>query len=193
VILYRCFAWDERARPVAPDGPLWFPRPYQGDGRHDNPDLYACLYLADRPVSCVVEQLARFRTQRLSAGLLRRRGLPLALAELDLDAAADLVDLDEPTVLTTHQLRPSVVATRDRRVTQPQARRLFRTRRTAAGLRWWSTYEALWANVTLFDRAASQLRLVSVRALTLDDTVVGDAAQFFAMHVAEPTRQRSES
>lgn len=193
MILYRCFAWDEQARPDSPDGPLWFPRPYQGDGRHDNPDLYACLYLADRPVSCVVEQLARFRTQRLSAGLLRRRGLPLALAELELETAADLLDLDEPRVLATHQLRPSVVATRDRRVTQPQARKLFRARRTTAGLRWWSIYEALWANVTLFDRAASQLRLVSVRALTLDDTVVGDAAQFFAMHVAEPTRQRSES
>jgi hypothetical protein len=185
VILYRCFAWDERARPDAPDGPLWFPRPYQGDGRHDNPELYACLYLADRPLSCVVEQLARFRTQRLTGGLLRRRGLPLAIAEMELDPAAELIDLDDPQALTTHQLRPSAVATRDRQVTQPQARRLFRNRRAVAGLRWWSTFEALWANVTVFDRAGRQLRLAAVRALTLDDPVVIDAAQFFAMQVGE--------
>ena len=185
MILYRCFAWDERARPGASDGPLWFPHPYQGDGRHDNPELYACLYLADRPLSSVVEQLARFRTQRLTAGLLRRRGLPLAIAEIELDPAAELIDLDDPQVLTTHQLRPSAVATRDRHVTQPQARRLFRNRRAAAGLRWWSTYEALWANVTVFNRAGPQLRLAGVRALGLDDPVVGDAARFFAMRVGE--------
>jgi hypothetical protein len=83
VILYRCFAWNERARPDRPDGALWFPRPYQGDGRHDNADLYGCLYLSERPLSCIVEQLARFRGQRLSPALLRRRTLPLALAELE--------------------------------------------------------------------------------------------------------------
>ena len=61
MILYRCFAWNERARPGKADSPLWFPKEFQGEGRHDNPDLYGCLYLADRAVSCVVEQLARFR------------------------------------------------------------------------------------------------------------------------------------
>src|SRR5262245_11724523 len=84
VILYRCFAWDERARDNQPDGPLWFPRVFQGEGRHDNPDIYGCLYLADRAFSSVVEQLARFRGQRLTPALLRRRGLPLGLAELEL-------------------------------------------------------------------------------------------------------------
>jgi len=65
VILWRCFAWSPRARADEQDGPLWFPRLFQGDGRHDNPDAYGCLYLADREASCAVEQLARFRTQRL--------------------------------------------------------------------------------------------------------------------------------
>ena len=67
LILHRCFAWNERARAGQPDSPLWFPRDYQGDGRHDNPDVYGCLYLTDREVSGVVEQLARFRGQRLIA------------------------------------------------------------------------------------------------------------------------------
>ena len=91
MILQRCFAWSRPARPHEPDGPLWVPRAFQGDGRHDNPDAYGCLYLTDREVSAVVEQLARFRTQRLQVPLLRRRGLPLALAALQL---TDEVEVD---------------------------------------------------------------------------------------------------
>jgi hypothetical protein len=183
VTLYRCFAWNADADPAAPDGPLWFPREFQGEGRHDNPDLFGCLYLADRAVSCVVEQLARFRGQRLTASLLRRRGLPLALAELTLKEDVELLDLDDPSVLRRERLRPSVVATRERGVTQPQARRLFEQHAHAAGLRWWSTYESLWMHVTLFDRAARHLRVASVRALTLDDPAVVEAAQRFALQV----------
>jgi hypothetical protein len=181
VILYRCFAWNERARKDGMDGPLWFPRPYQGEGRHDNPDLYGCLYVADRAVSCVVEQLARFRGQRLTASLLRRRELPLALATLELDDGAELVDLDDPVVLRKERLRPSVVATRHRTVTQPQARALYESHSAAAALRWWSSYESLWANVTLFDRGSTALRLQDVHTLTLDDPAVVEAAGFFAM------------
>jgi hypothetical protein len=186
VTLYRCFAWNESARSAAPDSPLWVPRPFQGEGRHDNPDLYGCLYLADRALSCVVEQLARFRTQRLSPALLRRRGLPLALAELELAAAAELIDLDNPRVLSRARLRPSLVATRDRLTTQSYARRLFEDEPQAAGVRWWSTFEALWTNVTLFDRAADRLTLSSVRVLGLTDPAVVDAAQFLGL----PTRER---
>lgn len=186
MILYRCFAWNERARPAEPDGPLWVPRAFQGEGRHDNPDLFGCLYLADRAVSSVVEQLARFRGQRLSPPLLRRRGLPLALAVLELDDGAALVDLDDPVVLRRERLRPSMVATRHRDSTQAQARRLHERHPAAAGLRWWSMYEALWANVTLFERAAPGLRVRSVRALTLGDPAVLDAAELFALRVVAP-------
>jgi len=183
VILYRCFAWNERARPERPDGALWFPRPYQGDGRHDNADLYGCLYLSERPLSCIVEQLARFRGQRLSAALLRRRNLPLALAELELPDEAELVDLDDPVVLRRERLRPSGVATRAREVTQPQARALHEAHPDTAGLRWWSTLESLWANVTLFDRAAPGLRLASVRALDLEDEEIVAAADVLGLRV----------
>jgi RES domain-containing protein len=184
VILYRCFAWDQRAGQDEPDGPLWFPRPYQGEGRHDNPDRYGCLYLADRAGSCVVEQLARFRGQRLTPPLLRRRGLPLALAELELDESAELVDLDQPAVLQRERLRPSLVATRHREVTQPQARALHERHPRAAGLRWWSTYESAWANVTVFDRARRQLVVRGVQALSLAHPAAIEAADFFAMRTA---------
>jgi hypothetical protein len=184
MILHRCFAWNERARPDRPDGALWVPRQYQGDGRHDNEGLYGCLYLSERPLSCVVEQLARFRGQRLLPALLARRGLPLALAELELAEGANLVDLDEPAVLRREHLRPSLVATRAREVTQPQARALYERHPDAAGLRWWSTFESQWLNVTLFDRAAAALRLVSVRALAVDDEEIAAAAEVLGLRPA---------
>lgn len=181
MILYRCFAWNDRANAREPDGALWFPRMFQGEGRHDNPDLYGCLYLSDRPLASTVEQLARFRGQRLLPSLLRRRGLPLALAALELSDAATLVDLDEPVVLRRERLRPSQVASRLRDLTQPQARRLYERHANAAGLRWWSTYESTWANVTLFERSSDALRVQSVRALAIDDPDVLEAADFFGL------------
>jgi hypothetical protein len=183
VILYRCFAWDIRSKEAQTDGPLWYPRVFQGDGRHDNPDLYGCLYLSARAVSCVVEQLARFRGQRLEPSVLRRRGLPVALADLELRDDAELVDLDDPLVLRRERLRPSVVATRHRDVTQPQARRLYEHHDGIAGLRWWSIHEALWVNVTLFDRAAPQMRVQRVRVLGPADPVVVEAAEFLGLRV----------
>jgi hypothetical protein len=184
VILHRCLAWNERAAPDAPDGALWFPRPYQGEGRHDNPTVYGCLYLSEQPLSCVVEQLARFRGQRLSAALLLRRGLPLALAELELPDGAQLVDLDDPAVLRRERLRPSRVATRERGITQPEALALHEKHDEAAGLRWWSTFESQWLNVTLFDRTSSALRLVSVRSLEVDDEAVAAAAEVLGLRLA---------
>ena len=181
MILHRCFAWDERAGATGSDGPLWFPRVYQGEGRHDNPDRYGCLYLSASALSTVVEQLARFRGQRLLPSMLRRRGLPLAVADLELDESAEVLDLDDPVVLRRERLRPSQVATRDRTVTQAHALALHDRHTEAAGLRWWSTFEAQWINVTLFDRAASRLRVREVRALTLEDPTVMEAADFFGL------------
>ena len=181
MIVHRCFAWNARARPDEQDGPLWVPRAFQGDGRHDNPDVYGCLYLTDGEVSAVVEQLARFRTQRLQAALLRRRGLPLALAALTLPDRAEVVDLDDARVLVRERLRPSAVATRRRQVTQPQARALHSKHPRAAALRWWSAFEASWVNYTVFDRAVSALAVVSLRELSLDDGSVIAAADFLGL------------
>jgi hypothetical protein len=180
LILYRCFAWSERARNGRPDSPLWFPRVFQGDGRHDNPDAYGCLYLTDREASGVVEQLARFRGQRLIVPMLIRRGLPLALAVMELSEPAHLIDLDDPAVLRRRRLRPSVVATRERSITQPQALAIHRET-DAAGLCWWSIFESLWANYTIFNRALPLLTLHDVRALSRDDPAVVEAADFLGL------------
>ena len=58
----------------------------------------------------MVEQLALFRGQRLIPELLVRRGLPLAVAAIELPDRAQVIDLDDPLVLAEHELRPSLVA-----------------------------------------------------------------------------------
>jgi hypothetical protein len=76
------------------------------------------------------------------------------------------------------------VATRERATTQRQARTLHERHPDAAGLRWWSTFESTWIDVTIFDRAASRLRLVDVRPLSIDDPAVVDAAGWLGLPTA---------
>lgn len=181
MVLHRCFPWDERARTRSPGGPLWFPRAYQGQGRHDNPAVYGCLYLTDREESSVVEWLAPFRGSVFIPPMLELGAFPLALASIALPDGQELIDLDEPRVLARERLRPSRVATHDRSLTQPAAAELHRRHPDAAGIRWWSIHEAVWTNVTVFDRARRHLRLETVRPLEPDDPAVAAATEFLGM------------
>lgn len=180
--LWRTFALDEHAENRERGGALWFPREDQGDGRHDNPDLYGCLYVAERPLSTVVEALAAFRgAGPLTEGMLMRHGRALALVELELDEPATVIDLDDPAVLQHESLRPSGVATREREITQAQAARLHEDHGAAAGVRWWSTLEASWINVTLFDRAADRLAAREITSLSVENAVVAEAVEFLGL------------
>jgi hypothetical protein len=191
VILWRLLPWQADAQPTAPGGSLWFPRELQGAGRHDNPDRYGCLYASEAPLSAVAEALAPFRgTGTLSAAMLIRAGLPLALARLDLDEHCNVIDLDDPRVLTHVRLRPSEVATNTRAVTQAYAARIFNECLDAVGLRWWSTLEASLANLTLYDRAAEHLTLTDVTPLA-GHPALGEAAEMLGLAVTHP-RARGE-
>ena len=171
--LWRVVLWPD----TSPPQPLRFPREFQGAGRHDNPALYGALYAAEAAVSAVAEALAPFRgSGGLRPEMLRRPSGRLALARLVLGSAGDLLDLDSPDVLAGIGLRPSTVATRRRAATQAWAARVHQTEPGASGLRWWSTLEASWLNVTVFDRAARSLKLEEVRLLTEEDAAVRDAA-----------------
>lgn len=175
--LWRVLPWDPSAPTGTPGDALWVPRAFQGAARHDAPDSYGCLYLAEDAVSAIAEALAPFRgTGDLRPELLIRSGRQLALAELNLDAGAVLIDLDDPAVLTGESLRPSLVATGRRSVTQDYAVSLFERHPDAAGLRWWSTLEASWIHVTLFDRAVAALTVNTVKVLAVDEKVVSVAA-----------------
>ncbi len=165
-----------------PGHALWVPREYQGTGRHDAPDRYGCLYLAEAAVSAVAEMLAPFRgSGELHPALLVRSGRQLALAELELAADATLIDLDDPAVLVTESLQPSIVATGQRSVTQAYAVGQYERHPQAAGLRWWSTLEASWIQVTLFDRAVGELTVRDVWTLTIDDGAVMAAASHLGL------------
>jgi hypothetical protein len=182
VKLWRTLPLDRRAAADEAGGTLWFPRERQGYGRHDNPDLYGCLYVAEDAASAVAEALAAFRgTGHLTASMLTHLGRPLALAEIELADQAVVVDLDDPGVLVTEALRPSRVATRARGITQRIAAELHRAHPEAAALRWWSTLEASWINLTLFDRATPALTLAEVAELRIDDIVVRDAAALLGL------------
>jgi hypothetical protein len=180
--LWRALPLDRKAGPAEAGGALWFPRLQQGGGRHDNPDLYGCLYVAEESVSAVAELLAPFRgTGRLLPSMLVRYGTPLSLAALDLEDGMTIVDLDDPSTLIATDLRPSLVATRKRVVTQRQAGEIYESHPSALGLRWWSTLESSWINWTLFDRAAASLELAETQELSADHPVVLEAADLLGL------------
>jgi hypothetical protein len=135
-------------------------------------------------VAAVVERLAALVGTDLAPPDLLRGGLPLAVASISLRDDGVVLDLDEPRVLSEEGLRPSGVATHERARTRADAEVLFDRHPDAAGLRWWSTFESQWANVTLFDRAAGSLHVEDVQRLTVDDPVVGEAARFLGLAVA---------
>jgi hypothetical protein len=184
VILFRCLLWRPSEREAGIGDPLAFPRRLQGEGRHDAPERYGCLYAAEEPVSAVVEELARFVGTELFAVDLLRGGQQLALASLELSDSASVLDLDDPDVLVAEGLRPSLIATADRSQTQALAQALYDRHDRLAGIRWPSAFEPRWANVTLFDRASADLSLVAIRPLALEDEVVAAAASHLGLRVA---------
>jgi hypothetical protein len=159
-VLYRLFPHLPGKRPREEGGALHVPRKRQGIGRHDNPDHYGALYLSRDPESAIAERIQGFRGQSLTTADFRRQdGSRYALVALDDVRLTALVDLDDPGELNRRRIRPSLVATRNRTVTQPMALELYRE--GLSGFLWWSTLEASWSNATLFaERAAPRLKMV---------------------------------
>jgi hypothetical protein len=176
-MLYRRFPFLPGAGRSEPGGPLHVPRIDQGEGRHDNPDVYGALYMSRNPASPVAELLKDAPRGVLEPALLVHEGSPYALAAFDERGLDDLVDLDDPAVLASRDLRPSGVATRNRRATQRLALRIHQE--GTAGFEWWSTIEASWINVTLFaERVVGRLDVVGdPEPLTVDHPAVREAAE----------------
>lgn len=183
--LWRALPLDRSAKATEAGGPLWFPRLQQGGGRHDNPDLYGCLYVAEDPVPAVAELLAPFRgTGKLLPSMLVRYGKPLTLAAIELEDGVTVVDLDDPSTLIATDLRPSQVATRKRTVTQRQAADVYESHPAAVAIRWWSTLESSWINWTLFDRVETSLNIGDIDELTVGHPVVLEAADLLGLRLA---------
>lgn len=194
MILWRVLPWQPQADVDEPGGPLWFARPFQSSGRHDNPQLYGCMYVSESPIAPIAETLAPFRgSGAISDAMLVRSGRRLAVACLTLEETErqrDLIDLDEPRTLARNRLRPSEIATRERAVTQRQAAELFDRHPSAVGIRWWSTLESQMINLTLFDRAAGRISLESARELATEDADVEAAAALLGLDLPPPRAPR---
>jgi hypothetical protein len=175
--LYRLFPFDPGASARAEGGPLFVAQHLQGGGRHDNPGAYGALYLSRSNVSPIAEHLAIWRAWGAAGSAFRPEGRPLALATFADAGLETLVDLDHPRTLLERGLRPSGVATRERRITRPLAKALYDEGVT--GFEWWSTIEASWINATLFaDRALDRLEIAAEpEILTIQHPLVQEAAE----------------
>ncbi len=183
--VFRVFGWDGRSKGAGVGGPLFVPRAHQGSGRHDNPELYGAFYCALDQVSAVAEALQPFRNQSLDDGdFVRGHNRRLALAALEVAGSSVFCDLDDPSELHRRSLRPSRVATLERRITQDLAAALFGE--GAAGLLWWSVLESQWTNATLFaERVTDTIRLIGVpRELGTQDPEVQAAARKLGIQLA---------
>ena len=184
--LFRVIHWDGHSTGRTGAGPLFVPRKHQGAGRHDAPDLYGAWYFAVDPVAAIAERMQPFRGASIADRDFHRLGnLTLALVTLALDPKISLLDLDDPVSLAERSLRPSLVATRRRTVTQEMARNLFRE--GAVGFSWWSTLVADWTNVTLFhERALGHIAVMGPpRPLSTKMSEVQQAADDLGIRIGE--------
>lgn len=122
----------------------------QGAGRFDLGSDAAVMYLAETPEHAIAEKLQRFRGQTLDVRDLRESGHLLALVAIGGLAAfpRPLIDCCDPAELVRLGLRPDQLASRDKRVTQAVARRVYAD--GASGLRWWSALSGDWHSLVLF-------------------------------------------
>jgi hypothetical protein len=174
--LWRVFPWDRSAAPGDAYSPS-FIRPPSGRGRFDLPrEQSSVLYVAESAEHAVGEALQPWRGQRVSTGVLKRRGLPLSLVSVTLDGASrpELADLCNPEALARLGLAPDRVASRHRWITQPLSRTLWT--RGFGGLRWWSSFWGDWHTVVLFvARLRGRLLFGKPRMLEPDSAPVVDA------------------
>jgi hypothetical protein len=172
--LYRVFPWLPSAPKGQPGHPTFVPS--NGVGRIDNPKSYQALYLSDGPGGACAE--AFFFKKAWDAKMLRGSpnlaGSVRAIAALDLDPAVEVCDLDDASRLLELALRPSEVVTRDRRVTQAWALRIFHEERWG-GIRWWSYYDPRWGSHGVW--ATTNLKVDKVEPLTLNHPAIAEAAE----------------
>lgn len=165
--LYRVFIWDGITQGPALLKNLYPPRSEQGPGRYDIPDRSAVIYCSKSPVSAIAEVIQGFRGTSLTNQNFLCPGKKVrALSHIVIDESVPLIDLDDPGELSKRQLKPSQISTMNRQTTQSIARSLFDE--GALGFTWWSSLEASWTNVTLFENRISKYLSIGGQVIPLD-------------------------
>ncbi|MGH2451983.1 MAG: RES family NAD+ phosphorylase [Candidatus Limnocylindria bacterium] len=175
MLLYRVFPWLSSAAESEPGHPLHVPQ-RQGAGRADNAGRYSALYLSNAPAGAVAEAFGNLKLW--TPRMFQRPDLPgsaRALATYAIPDEAPVFDLDDAAALSALGLRPSEVVTRDRKVTQLWALRIYEQQRWA-GLRWWSYYDPRWYSYAIWDVARLTVQH-DIHRLAIDDPMVVEASE----------------
>lgn len=174
-----------------PFHPLHVPIDRQGQGRFDNPHLYAALYVSTSAQGAIGETFGNLSRWPAAEVERPKEGRPRCLVRLDLPDDGVLCDLDDPLVLTQLGIRPSDVVRRNRDHTQEVANVVWQTR-AATGVRgfsWWSYWRPEWTVVVLWSDGLGhpyfpELTVTYVDALTAAHPAVQVAADVLPRELA---------
>lgn len=151
-------------------------------GRLDNPELYGVLYASTDPHAAIAAVFARLPIWR-RATFVHATGRPYVLATYDAPDDLALFELNDVDALRSIGVtRPTDVVSRDRDITRVWARTIFE-RGAFAGARWWSSDNADWTLLGLWDYSTLGLAQ-PVEVLTADGPLVRDAAAAIARQIA---------
>lgn len=161
------------------------PRAYQGHGRWDNPDHYTIIYLSETPEGAVGATFANRTTWTESmfdaSGIAE--GMRRVLVEYEPAAGVELVNLDDPGVLSELGLRSvSQLLGRNREATQQFALSEY-LKGTTHGLRSVSYHLPHWFIVGIWADKDEDvpfhdlLDIVQIEDLTLDTPALITAAE----------------
>lgn len=195
-VLWRAFPWDRTApdgapfslRSVAPG----FRQNYGRFDQHGNPSV---LYLAQTPAHALAEVLRGLKghpddpeaRHRIVPDDLRTPLYPRAVVSVRLPAAvADAVpDFARGEVLARYGVRADELCSRERRVTQAAARRIYEHPDEVPGFFWWSALHGDWHVVLLFlDRVGmGALEFGIPEVLAMDHPAVAEAAEVLGLDV----------
>ncbi|MPZ52857.1 MAG: RES domain-containing protein [Acidimicrobiia bacterium] len=188
---WRVVPYLDDAAPGSDGHPLYVPRAYQGHGRWDNPDHYTITYLSETPEGAIGETFANRSTWTESmfdaSGIAE--GMRRALVEYETTTAVDLVNLDDPAVLSELGIRSvSQLLGRNRESTQQFALTEYLKGKTH-GLRSVSYHlphwfiVGMWADDDQNGPFRDLLEIVQIEELTLGIPVVVTAAEALRRHL----------
>jgi len=184
VKLFRVLPYDANAAPNERGGVLYVPG--STAGRIANADLYRELYLSLEAEGAIAEVFGRLPIWQ-NSDFVRADGTKLALTSYALSDDAPIFDLDNVRALASFGIEhPSEVVTRNRKITQQWARRIFESGRYI-GVRWWSYYEPAWTSIGLWDIV--RLRpLGRPEALDTDHPLVAKTGRAIARQIERSSR-----
>ncbi len=165
--LYRVFDWDNSKKHYSnkPGSPVYIPRDKQGRGRHDIPQIDGMFYCSFSSHSAIAEQLYDFMNIKINDSIFNlSNGWTQALAEIEIKGTIKLADLNDSKLLVKYDIKPSEVVTSDIERTQQLAE--FFHRKKYDGIKWFSSIESSWTNVSLFASRTHSILKKSVKEIT---------------------------